>query len=75
MEILYKTVMDGKNYRKIYINGHYYTKLRCNSDGTVFSYNQHPRVNLAKLFNETVKDGIGFYSAMELTVRLRAKGI
>ena len=74
MEILYEPVVNDERHREVYVNGKYYTKLHCNQDGTIFTYSQHPLVDLAKLFKDAAGDKIGFYSALDLKVSLRFKG-
>ena len=63
----------NERHREVYVNGKYYTKLHCSQNGTIFTYSQHPLVDLAKLFKDTVKDEIGFYSALDLRIRLGFK--
>ena len=74
MEILYEPAQGNEMHREVYINGKYYTKLHCNENGTIFTYNQHPLVDLAKLFKDATGDKIGFYSPLDLRIKLRFKG-
>ena len=74
MIIYYEPVMNDEHSRRVYINREYFTDLRYESDGAMFTDIQYPNVNLARIFSgawESSSDETNFYSVSGLVVEIK----
>ena len=68
--ICYEPVLKDEDSRRVIVDGEYFTDLRREADGAMFTDIQHPYVNLTKLFVGVSKGPVNFYSSFGVAITI-----